>query len=274
MRWIRGVLRIKEWQKKEKAKELERLKASAQKLKEEIAVLEERMAELDKDIKQAFSFQKLVEYKSFLSKKSTLERALDEIERQMEKKKEELKLIYKDIKVVEVVNERWNAQMRRRETSIEMQRANFYHLIKKLLTILLIFPSISFDESALQKKIKTNKEAKIESELKAVSKDLEEKLKKLEEERKRLERLVEERKTLQKEEPPSDFQKLVAVFNRADPDEAGAIMNNMDPNLAAEILLKLKESQSAAILSAMDPQKAAQVSQLMARKRVQSKKAP
>jgi flagellar motility protein MotE (MotC chaperone) len=51
-------------------------------------------------------------------------------------------------------------------------------------------------------------------------------------------------------------------------------MNNMDPNLAAEILLNLKASQSAAILSAMDAQKAAQVSQIMARKRAQSKKAP
>jgi cell division protein FtsB len=69
MRWIKGVLKIKDWQKKERARELEQLRASAQALKEEINLLEERMAELESGIKQAFSFEKLIEYKSLLSKK-------------------------------------------------------------------------------------------------------------------------------------------------------------------------------------------------------------
>jgi len=73
MRWIKGVLRIKEWQKKERARELEQLRARTQALKEEIASLEERMAELERIIKQAFSFEKLIEYKSLLSKKNELE---------------------------------------------------------------------------------------------------------------------------------------------------------------------------------------------------------
>lgn len=59
MRWIKGILRIKDWQKKEKARELEHLKAIAQASKEEIASLEERMVELERIIKQAFSFEKL-----------------------------------------------------------------------------------------------------------------------------------------------------------------------------------------------------------------------
>jgi len=272
MRWIKGVLRIKEWEKKERARELEQLRARAQALKEEIASLEERMAELESGIKQAFSFEKLIEYKSLLSKKSELERALGELERETEKKKDELKLIYKDIKAVEVVKGRFEMEMRRKEFSLEMQRANFLHLIKKFLVFLLAFPLISFDQSALQKKIRAKKEAKVESELKAISKELEEKLKRLEEERKKLEEL--KRVEPKKEEVSPDFQKLIAIFNKADPDEAGAIMNNMDPNLAAEILLNLKASQSAAILSAMDSQKAAQVSQIMARKKAQFKKAP
>ncbi|MFZ8784172.1 magnesium transporter MgtE N-terminal domain-containing protein [Thermocrinis sp.] len=273
MRWIKGVLKIKDWQKKERARELEQLRARTQALKEEIASLEERMAELERTIKQAFSFEKLIEYKSLLSKKSELEKALGELENETEKKKDELKLIYKDIKAVEVVKGRLETEMRRKEFSIEMQRANFLHLIiKKFLVFLLIFPLISFDQSALQKKIKARKEAKVESELKAVSKELEEKLKKLEEERKKLEEL--KRVEPKKEEVSPDFQKLIAIFNKADPDEAGAIMNNMDPNLAAEILLNLKPTQSAAILSAMDSQKAAQVSEIMARKRNQLKKAP
>ncbi len=272
MRWIKGVLKIKDWQKKEKARELEQLRARVQALKEEIASLEERMAELERSIKQAFSFEKLIEYKSLLSKKSELERTLGGLEREVEKKKDELKLIYKDIKTVEIVEGKLKTEMRRKEFSIEMQRANFLHLIKKFLVFLLAFPLISFDHSALQKKVKAKKEAKVESELKAVSKELEEKLKRLEEERKKLEEL--RRVEPKKEEVSPDFQRLIAIFNKADPDEAGAIMNNMNPNLAAEILLNLKPTQSAAILSAMDPQKAAQVSEIMARKRAQLKKAP
>jgi cell division protein FtsB len=69
MRWIKGVLRIKEWQKKERTRELEQLRTRAQALKEEIASLEERMAEFERIIKQAFSCEKLIEYKSLLSKK-------------------------------------------------------------------------------------------------------------------------------------------------------------------------------------------------------------
>jgi len=59
---------------------------------------------------------------------------LGELEREAEKKKDELKLIYKDIKAVEVVKEKLEMEMRRKEFSIEMQRANFLHLIKKFLT--------------------------------------------------------------------------------------------------------------------------------------------
>jgi flagellar motility protein MotE (MotC chaperone) len=272
MRWIKGVLRIKDWEKKERARELEQLRARVQALKEEIASLEERMAELERIIKQAFTFEKLIEYKSLLSKKNELERALGELEREAEKKKDELKLIYKDIKAVEVVKGKLERDMRRKEFSIEMQRANFFHLIKKFLAFFLAFPLISFDQSALQKKIEAKKEARVENELKAVFKELEEKLKKLEEERKKLEEL--KRVEPKKEEVSPDFQKLIVIFNKADPDEAGAIMNNMDPDLAAEILLNLKPTQSAAILSAMDSKKAAQVSEIMARKKVQLKKAP
>jgi cell division protein FtsB len=87
---------------------------------------------------------------------------------------------------VEVVKGKLETEMRKRESSLEMQRANFLHFIKKFLVFLLVFPLISFDQSALQKKIKAKKEAKAESDLKAVSKELEEKLRKLEEERKNL----------------------------------------------------------------------------------------
>ena len=89
MRWIKEVLRIKDWQKKERARELEQLRARAQALKEEIASLEERMAELERIIKQAFSFEKLIEieYKSLLSKKVSLKGLWESLRGKLKKRR-------------------------------------------------------------------------------------------------------------------------------------------------------------------------------------------
>ncbi|WP_448584529.1 magnesium transporter MgtE N-terminal domain-containing protein [Thermocrinis sp.] len=268
MRWIKGVLRIKDWEKKRKAREIEEIERQIRALEAEINTIELKMDELNQSIKADFSFEKLIEYRTLLAKKKDLEKKLAILSQQRASKREELKSLYKEIKAVEVVKRRLEYEFRRKENSVEMLRSNFFYLIKKFLVFLFLIPTLAIAQSAIQKKIKQQKETKVENELKLVSKELEEKLRKLQEQRKKLEELrqVEPKK----EEVPPDFQKLVAIFNKADTDEAGAIMNNMDPNLAAEILLKLREQQAAAILSAMDPQKAAEVSQIMAKR----KKAP
>ncbi len=272
MRWIKGILRVKDWEKKKKAKEIEEIDRQISALEAEIKVIEIKMDELNQSIKTDFSFEKLVEFRGLLEKKKNLEKDLTILNQQKARKQEELKSIYREIKGVEVVKHRLEYELRRKESSVEMLRSNFFHLIKKFLIFLLLIPTLTVGQSAIQKKIKERKESKVENELKLVTKELEEKLRKLEQERKKLEELrqVEPKK----EEMPPDFQKLVAIFNRADSDEAGAIMNNMNPNLAAEILLRLREQQAAAILSAMDPQKAAEVSQIMANKKGKIKKAP
>ncbi|MFN4319497.1 MAG: magnesium transporter MgtE N-terminal domain-containing protein [Aquificaceae bacterium] len=125
----------------------------------------------------------------------------------------------------------------------------------------LLLSSFSFSQSALQKKIKEDREKRAKDEVSIMVKDLEEKLRRLEEERKKIEEL--KRIEPKKEEEMAEVKKLVEIFNKASPDEAGAIMNNLDSNLAAEILINLKERQAAAILEAMDPKKAAEVSALI-----------
>lgn len=129
------------------------------------------------------------------------------------------------------------------------------------LCLALFLLSISFPQSALQKKIKEDREKKAKEEVSLILKDLEDRLKRLEEERKRLEEL--KRVEPKKEEQRPEVKKLVDIFNKASPDEAGAIMNNLDSKLAAEVLLNLKERQAAAILEAMDPKKAAEVSAII-----------
>lgn len=132
-------------------------------------------------------------------------------------------------------------------------------MLRNILLILCFF-SLCFPQSALQRKIKEDKERKAQEEISAISKDLEVKIRKLEEERKRLEEL---KKPEPKVEEKLEIKKLVEIFNKASPDEAGAIMNNLEPRLAAEILLNLKERQASAILEAMDPQKAAEVATII-----------
>lgn len=136
-------------------------------------------------------------------------------------------------------------------------------MLRSILLLLWIF-SLCFPQSALQKKIKEDREKKAKEDISTITKDLEEKLKKLEMERKRLEEL---KKPEPKVEERQEVKKLVEIFNKASPDEAGAIMNNLDPQLAAEILLGLKERQASAILEAMDPQKAAEVARIIMERR-------
>lgn len=135
----------------------------------------------------------------------------------------------------------------------------------RFICLSLLFISLSFPQSALQRKLKEEREKKAKEELSTISKDLEERLRRLEEERRRLEEL--KRIEPPKEEQRPEVKRLVEIFNKASPDEAGAIMNNMDSELAAQVLLNLKERQAAAILEAMDPKKAAEVSTLILEKR-------
>ncbi|MFN3598232.1 MAG: magnesium transporter MgtE N-terminal domain-containing protein [Aquificaceae bacterium] len=131
--------------------------------------------------------------------------------------------------------------------------------------LILCLLSLSLSQSALQKKIKEDREKKAKEEISTISKDLEEKLKRLEEERKRLEELKSIEPKREEERP--EVKRLIEIFNKASPDEAGAIMNNLDSRLAAEVLINLKERQAAAILEAMDPQKAAEVSRIILERR-------
>ena len=272
MRWIKNVLKVKEWEKKVNAKEIEEIERQIRAVESEIKAIETKMDELNQSIKDDFSFEKLTEFRILLAKKKDLEHKLAVLKQKRTSKQEKLRSVYKEIKGVEAVKLRLEHELRRKENLSEMLRLNFFYLIKKFLVLLILVPVLASAQSAIQKKLKERKESSVDKELQIVSKKLEEKLRKLEEERKKLEELRQAEP--KKEEVPSDFQKLVAIFNKADTDEAGAIMNNMDPNLAAEILLRLREGQAADILSAMDPKKAAEVSQIMANKKEKMKRAP
>lgn len=99
-----------------------------------------------------------------------------------------------------------------------------------------------------------------EERLREVEKVIEEKLRRIVEERKKLEAL---RKKPLTEEEEREVQKLIKIVSKTPSDEAGAIMNELKPRIAAEILIRLKERQAGQILAAMDPAKAAKVTEII-----------
>ena len=126
-----------------------------------------------------------------------------------------------------------------------------------------------FAESAVQKKLKEDYNAKVISRLEEVERVIDEKLKRLIEERKKLEAL---RKRPVSEEEEKEIKKFVKIVSKTPTDEAGAILNNVKPRLVAEILIRLKERQAGQILASMDPQKAAQVTEIIMSWRANAKK--
>lgn len=264
---IKKVLKLKEDIKEGKLREVKAIERQINDLWHQITEIERFLEEINEQAKSNFSYELVIRYKSLQSKRRELETKIEELEKERQTKLMEIKELYKEIKALNVIKERLDRENTIRSLNIESQRNDFLYFIrKKFFLLFFLLLGFSFAQSALQKKLKSEREHKAKQEVSEIAKDLEEKLKKIEEERKRLEELKKIEKP--KEEKREELKKLVEIFNRTDPDEAGAIMNHMDPDLAAEVLANLKERQAASILQAMDPQKAAEVSKRIASKRV------
>lgn len=263
MKFLR-IIRLKEKEKDHIQEEIKRLESIGNKLLEEIRQTDIMLEEVDASLKESFTLEGLIKYRSLLSQRERLNKEYLQLSAKVDTLREKLKDIYTYTKKLEILQEKEVENIRKRGTAIDLQNSSYMDLLKRLLFVCVFLPIISFGESALSKKIKEQRENQVNKTLESMTKELELKLKRIEEERKRLESSRQKREEVNKVED-KNLEKLVAIFNKADPDEAGNVMNHMDPNIAAKILLRLKERQAAQILQSMDPQKAAEVSKIMAR---------
>ncbi len=269
---IDRILELKEKAKEEKARELSNVDYTIRMLLIDIQRVKTQIEELNNELKVKFSYEVLVRQRALLSILKDNEKKLNDLQILREIKAQELKEIYTEIKALERLKASTEYSNRKKQTQLDQINLGFLSTLKKSAMLIgIIFPLISFSESALSKKIKQEQRSKAESDMQIISKELELKLKRLEEEKKVLE---EERRKLeelrrQKEEAQikpteqKEIEKWIAIINRTSPDEAGAMMNELDPNLAAQILLRLKERQAAQILEAMNPKKSAEVSKII-----------
>ncbi len=266
---INRILRVKDLDEKERARELYEIRAQIEELEEEIKKLDGESLKLNAEIPNSPEPEKLIHRQRALIKRiHELEeriRLLREVERRAENRLREAK---KETKSLEIYRSKLAYENYQRSIKREYMEQSFLYLIKRFLVLILCMSIPAMSQSALQKKMVQEEEKKKEERMKTLLEDIDRKLKELVEERKKLEAL--KAKPLS-EEQQEKVNKLIKVISKTPADEAGAILNNLEPEVAAEILLSLKERQAGQILASMNPDKAAQVAKIVMKRKKERK---
>ncbi len=270
---LKRILRIKELESEEKARRVRELEETISRLLKEKEKYESELKFLEKLMLQTSDVMPLLaKQRSFISKIESIEKRVEELRRELDRELEKLRDLKAEEKATQILKERRDYEEYADSVKREALMLGFLHLIKKGLKVVLLISLAVHAQSAVQEKLKEMNEAQQGKRLKEIEKVIEEKLQKLQEERKRLEAL---RKKPLTEEEEKEVKKFIKIVSKAPADEAGAILNELDPNIAAEILLRLKERQAGQILASMDPKKAAKVTEIiMKRKKSLSKGSP
>ncbi len=273
---LKRILRIKEIEERDRARVLKEIDQTIERLEKEKKKFESELIECQKHIENSGdALRVLFRQRAFVSKINEIEKKVKELEEKKEQESENLKEIKREERAVKLLKDKVSYEEYSKNIRKEILQLGFVHLIKKgfklilLMTVLGYISQSAMAQSAVQKKLNEMESKKKEERLKEVEKVIEEKLRKLIEERKRLEAL---RKRPLTEEEEKEVKKLIKIVSKTPSDEAGAILNNVKPHIVAEILIRLKDRQAGQILAAMDPQKAAKVTEIIMSWRANAKK--
>ncbi len=255
------ILRIKEVEEKEKARKLKEIEEEINKLKEEKKQLEKEIELCNKELQTNPDPMRVITHqRALISRLELVNSKLRELKELKKKESEKLKDLKREEKAVSILRDKNAYEEYAQNLRREFLQLGFIQLIKKSLKVLLLVAFTVMAQSAVQEKLVQMESEKKEDRYKELEKVIEEKLKKLVEERKKLEAL---RKRPLTEEEEKEVQKLIKIVSKTPSDEAGAILNEVKPRIAAEILIRLKERQAGQILAAMDPKKAAVVTEII-----------
>ena len=273
---LKRILRIKEIEERDRARVLREIDQTIDRLEKEKKKFESELIECQRHIETSGDALRIIfRQKAFVSKINEIEKKVKELEEKKEQESENLKEIKREEKAVRLLKDKVSYEEYSKNIRKEILQLGFVHLIKKGFKLILLiaiighFSQSAMAQSAVQKKLNEMESKKREERLKEVEKVIEEKLRKLVEERKRLEAL---RKRPLTEEEEKEVKKLIKIVSKTPSDEAGAILNNVKPHIVAEILIRLKDRQAGQILAAMDPQKAAKVTEIIMSWRANAKK--
>ncbi len=258
---LRRILRLKEIEERERARKLREIEESIQRLLEERKRCESELKAFQRTITESGDALRLIfRQRAFVSRIEEIEKKVRELEKLRDEEAENLREVKREEKAVKILKDKIAYEDYTRNLRKEFLQLGFVHLIKKGFKLLLLLSLFAYGESAVQKKLREMESASREERLREVEKVIEEKLRRIIEERKKLEAL---RKKPLTEEEEREVQKLIKIVSKTPSDEAGAIMNELKPRIAAEILIRLKERQAGQILAAMDPAKAARVTEII-----------
>ncbi|RLJ71073.1 hypothetical protein BCF55_1365 [Hydrogenivirga caldilitoris] len=258
---LKRILRIKKIEEKEKSRKLKDIEEQIRSLLEEKRKYEEELKLCQEQLVKSQEAMRLIfQQKAFVQKIESVENKIKELESLKEKEAEGLKELKREERAVKILKDKIAYEDYANSLKREFLQIGLIQLFKKGFKLLLLFSLLTFAQSAVQEKLKEMESSQQEKRLKELEKVIEEKLKKLTEERERLEAL---RKRPLTEEEEKEVEKLIGIVSKTPADEAGAILNEVKPHIAAEILIRLKERQAGQILAAMDPKKAAVVTEII-----------
>jgi flagellar motility protein MotE (MotC chaperone) len=103
--------------------------------------------------------------------------------------------------------------------------------------------------------------SKREEQLKSLEKSIEEKLQKLDEERKFIAKTIQQEKDLKGER----LDKIAELYDKMDPKKAAPAFEKLDKDLTVALFKKLKQKQVTTILEAMPPEKSVELTEYFAR---------
>jgi flagellar motility protein MotE (MotC chaperone) len=103
--------------------------------------------------------------------------------------------------------------------------------------------------------------AKREEQLKSLEKSIEDKITKLEEERKFIAKTLQQEKDLKGER----VDKVAELFDKMEPKKAAPAFEKLDKDLAVALFKKLKQKQVTTILENMNPEKSVEITEYFAR---------
>ncbi|PMP89521.1 MAG: hypothetical protein C0170_08445 [Hydrogenobaculum sp.] len=271
------IIGVKQQELNLKLSELNRVKYEINDLEIKKKDIENAMDLLNKDVSTYEEYiANLVAYQKLYTRLKAIEKTLNELKLLEEALAEEAKDIVRDIKAMEIIKHNRLIEHMKKELYKEEMDASFFYNLKHfyivLITLFLAFNIKTFGAPALYQNAENQINQAINQDQQNLNMLLDQKLKKLEQQKKELQALIKKQEELQKlekkkqeeakkkkQQEEQEIQKYVKVVAAADSDQAGAMLNDVDPEIAAKILVMLPSRKAGSILSAMDPKKAALV---------------
>ncbi len=128
---LRKIIRLKEFVKDSRARELKEVDMQIEALKEEVKHMDLQAESINEELKVSFSHSLLIRYKALMAKKKELTERIRQLELLRSEKRERLKEAYRDLKALEILRINKERENTIKNLNIEFQRMGFIHLIRR-----------------------------------------------------------------------------------------------------------------------------------------------